>query len=93
MLCCDAPFFMKRLNPCCHNADRHLAHFRHGLAYGGERGREQAGVGNVVEPNYRALLRNFDSSFAQGANRPERRHIVEGHERGEWTFSVDQFFS
>jgi len=47
--------------------------------------------GDIVETNDRAMLGHAEAGFGQGPDGAEGGHIVEGQDRGEGAFLLDQF--
>ena len=89
----DFAFFQHGLDAFDHDVDRARAHRRHRLAYCGERRGTKSRRRNIVESDYRAVLRNSEASLAQGADGAEGGHVVEGKDRRKLALLLQQILS
>ena len=76
-----------------HDAYGRAAHGFKRLANSGERRHGEAGDGDIIETDYRTLFWNSDAGLCQGADRAERREVVESQQCGELLFLLQELFS
>src|ERR1700733_3988983 len=83
-------FLKHPVNALENNAHGIRTHRFHGLANRRERRSAESRAGNVIEADYRAVLRHAQAAVGKGANGAEGRHVVERQQGGERTLLPEQ---